>query len=93
MLHTALVRRPFANVFNQHIHSCNHLTSILAKMEATEAGADEVFWLVTMGEIAPVIRIDGTTFGDGKCGLLTALLTRLCAGVTVTRESFRIEAD
>lgn len=52
MLHTALVRRPFANVFNQHIHSCNHLTSILAKMEATEAGADEVFWLVTMGDFA-----------------------------------------
>ncbi len=34
-------RRPFADVLDQRIHSCNQLTSILGKLEATAAGADE----------------------------------------------------
>lgn len=50
--HTASIRRPFADVLNQHIHSCNQLTSILAKMEANEAGADDALMLDTEGNLA-----------------------------------------
>lgn len=151
--HTSATRRPFANVLNQHIHSCNQLTSILAKMEATAAGADdalmldtegnlaetnathvflvrngvvetsttracpegitrmtvlelckkheipveardipekkiheadEVFCTGTMGEIAPVIRIDGTTFHEGRPGPVTTRLSGLYSEVTAT---------
>ena len=52
VLHTAAVRRPFANVLNQHIHSCNQLTSILAKLEANAAGADDALMLDTEGNLA-----------------------------------------
>ena len=52
VLHTASVRRPFANVLDQHIHSCNQLTSILAKLEANAAGADDALMLDTDGNLA-----------------------------------------
>ncbi len=150
-LATATVRRPFANVLNQHIHSCNQLTSILAKLEANAAGADdalmldtagnlaetnathvflvkngvvltsttdacpegitrstvlvlcrengiphevraipeaeihaadEVFCTGTMGELAPVVRIDETTFNRGQTGDVTLRLTELFAQLT-----------
>jgi branched-chain amino acid aminotransferase len=45
-------RRPFGNVLNQHIHSCNQLTSILAKLEANVAGADDALMLDTDGFLA-----------------------------------------
>jgi branched-chain amino acid aminotransferase len=49
---TASIRRPFGNVLNQHIHSCNQLTSILAKLEANVAGADDALMLDTDGFLA-----------------------------------------
>lgn len=49
---TASVRRPPADVLDQHIHSCNQLTSILAKLEAIDAGADDALLLDTRGFIA-----------------------------------------
>ncbi|MFG0257373.1 MAG: aminotransferase class IV [Phycisphaerales bacterium JB043] len=49
---TASVRRPFANVLNQHIHSCNQLTSILAKLEANEKSADDALMLDTNDNLA-----------------------------------------
>ncbi len=49
---TASVRRPFADVLDQHIHSCNQLTSILAKLEANAAGADDALMLDTKGNLA-----------------------------------------
>jgi branched-chain amino acid aminotransferase len=52
VFHTATIRRPFANVLNQHIHSCNQLTSILAKLEANSAGADDALLLDTEGNLA-----------------------------------------
>ena len=153
VFHTSATRRPFANILNQHIHSCNQLTSILAKMEATAAGADdalmldtegnlaetnathvflvrngvvetsttracpegitrmtvldlckqhnipvavrnipeneiheadEVFCTGTMGEIAPVIRIGGTTFNEGQPGPVTTRLSELYSEITAT---------
>ncbi len=49
---SATVRRPLANVLDQHIHSCNQLTSILAKLEANAAGADDALMLDTDGFLA-----------------------------------------
>lgn len=39
--------------------------------------ADEVFCTGTMGELAPVTRVDGRTIGDGTCGPVTRRLTDL----------------
>jgi branched-chain amino acid aminotransferase len=52
MLVTATVRRPLANVLDQHIHSCNQVTSILAKLEANAAGADDALMLDPDGFLA-----------------------------------------
>ena len=49
---TARQRRPFADVLDQHIHSCNQLTSILAKLEANAAGADDAVLLDPAGMLA-----------------------------------------
>lgn len=152
-LKTSAHRRPSADVLDQKIHSCNQLTSILAKLEANTAGADdalmldtrgfvaetnathlffvedgivrtpttaacpegvtraaiiglcrrdgipievaditlaeayradEVFCTGTMGEIAPVVAIDGRRIGDGGDGPMTARLSGLFTELTVT---------
>ncbi len=44
--------------------------------------ADEVFCTGTMGELAPVIRVDGRTIGDGLAGPTTLRLSRLFAELT-----------
>ncbi|MCA9311522.1 MAG: aminotransferase class IV, partial [Phycisphaerales bacterium] len=49
---TSSFRRPPADVLDQNIHSCNQLTSILAKLEANRAGADDALLLDTRGHIA-----------------------------------------
>ncbi len=49
---TASVRRPGPEILDQHIHSCNQLTSILAKMEANSAGADDAILLDSRGFLA-----------------------------------------
>ncbi|WP_221031192.1 aminotransferase class IV [Actomonas aquatica] len=51
-LATAQHRRPPPNVLNQHIHSCNQLTSILAKLEANAAGVDDALMLDLQGNLA-----------------------------------------
>jgi branched-chain amino acid aminotransferase len=49
---TARHRRPSADVLDQRIHSANQLTSILAKIEANVAGADDALMLDTRGFVA-----------------------------------------
>jgi branched-chain amino acid aminotransferase len=39
--------------------------------------ADEIFCTGTMGELAPVVRVDGRTIGDGAVGPMTRRLTKL----------------
>lgn len=46
--------------------------------------AEEVFCTGTMGELAPVVEIDGRTIGDGKGGALTARLSDLYRELTAT---------
>lgn len=155
---TSTFRRPPADVLDQNIHSCNQLTSILAKLQANAAGvddalmldqqghiaetnathvfivedgivktphthacpegitrdtvlkicrdndmphevtniglaevyrADEMFCTGTMGELAPVTKVDGRTIADGTCGPMTARLSALFTELTKT-EGFPI---
>lgn len=51
-LATASVRRPPADVLDAKIHSTNMLGSILAKIEANAAGADDALLLDTRGHLA-----------------------------------------
>ena len=80
VLHTVSVRRPFANVLNQHIHSCNQLTSILAKLEANAAGADDALMLDTEGNLA---ETNATHVFLVKGGLVETSTTKACPeGIT-----------
>jgi branched-chain amino acid aminotransferase len=150
-LATAGVRRIPPECLDQKIHSCNLINSILAKIQATAAGADdalmldldgfvaetnathlffvehgvvstphthscpegitratvlelcarhgiphrvsditlaevyradEVFCTGTMGEIAPVVRVDGRTIGTGDAGPLTRRISELYGELT-----------
>jgi branched-chain amino acid aminotransferase len=73
-------RRPFADVLDQTIHSCNQLTSILAKLEATEAGADDALMLDTNGFLA---ETNATHVFLVKDRTVLTSTTRACpAGIT-----------
>lgn len=79
-LHTARQRRPFADVLDQHIHSCNQLTSILAKLEANAAGADDALMLDTAGRLA---ETNATHVFVVKNGVVRTSTTRACPeGIT-----------
>jgi branched-chain amino acid aminotransferase len=54
----------------------------LSQMEVYRA--DEMFCTGTMGELTPVIQVDGRTIGDGKPGPMTARLSELFAKLTAT---------
>jgi branched-chain amino acid aminotransferase len=77
---TANIRRPLANVLNQHIHSCNQLTSILAKLEANAAGADDALMLDPDGFLAETNATHVFIVIDGRVETST---TRACPeGIT-----------
>lgn len=46
--------------------------------------ADEAFCTGTMGELAPIVKVDGRTIGGGACGPMTARLTSLFRQLTET---------
>jgi branched-chain amino acid aminotransferase len=85
---TANVRRPFASVLDQHIHSCNQLTSILAKLEANAAGADDALLLDPNGFLAETSathlfivrqnRIETPTTAACPEGITRAAVLELC---------------
>ncbi len=77
---TVRQRRPFADVLDQTIHSCNQLTSILAKMQATDAGADDALMLDTAGNLAETNATHVFLVKDGRVRTST---TRACpTGIT-----------
>src|SRR3954468_1703194 len=79
-LMTAKIRRPPANVLDQHIHSCNQLTSILAKIEANAAGADDALMFDTEGFLA---ETNATHVFVVKDGVVETSSTRACPeGIT-----------
>ena len=77
---TARQRRPFANVLDQHIHSCNQLTSILAKLEANAADADDSLMLDTEDMLAETNAAHVFIVRDG---IVHTSTTRACPdGIT-----------
>ncbi len=77
---TAKQRRPFADVLDQHIHSCNQLTSILAKLESNAAGTDDAVLLDTAGMLA---ETSSTHLFLVRSGRLVTSTTRACPeGIT-----------
>ena len=77
---TARQRRPFADVLDQRIHSSNQLTSILAKLEANDAGADDALMLDTEGNLA---ETNATHVFLVKDGTVLTSTTRACpTGIT-----------
>lgn len=77
---TAQQRRPFADVLDQQIHSCNQLTSILAKIEANAAGVDDAVLLDPLGMLAETSSTHLFTVRDGQVATST---TRACPdGIT-----------
>ena len=79
-LATASIRRPLANVLNQHIHSCNQLTSILAKLEANSANADDALMLDSDGFLA---ETNATHVFIVRQGVVETSSTRACPeGIT-----------
>lgn len=77
---TARQRRPFGDVLDQHIHSCNQLTSILAKLEANAAGVDDAILLDTAGMLA---ETSSTHLFLVRAGCLVTSTTRACPeGIT-----------
>jgi branched-chain amino acid aminotransferase len=96
---TSSVRRTAADSLDPKIHHNNLLTSILAKIEANVAGADDAVMLDnrgfiaetnathltgTMGGLAPVISVDGRAIGDGTPGPVTKQLTELYANLSAS---------
>ena len=63
-------------------HDIPHLEKDLSLTEVYRA--DEMFCTGTMGELAPVIRVDGRTIGSGSRGPLTERLTGLFHRLTET---------
>jgi branched-chain amino acid aminotransferase len=79
-LATVDVRRPLANVLDQHIHSCNQLTSILAKLQANQKGADDALMLDVDGYLA---ETNATHVFIVKGGVVETSTTRACPeGIT-----------
>lgn len=77
---TAKQRRPFANVLDQRIHSSNQLTSILAKLEANDAGADDALMLDTEENLA---ETNATHIFLVKDGVVLTSTTKACpTGIT-----------
>ena len=77
---TVKQRRPFADVLDQRIHSSNQLTSILAKLEATDAGADDALMLDTEGNLA---ETNATHIFLVKDGTIHTSTTKACpTGIT-----------
>ncbi|MCA1798309.1 MAG: aminotransferase class IV [Xanthomonadaceae bacterium] len=67
-LATVSVRRPPPEVVDQKIHSNNLLNSILAKLEATRAGADDALMLDTRGFVAETNATHLFLVNDGEVG-------------------------
>jgi branched-chain amino acid aminotransferase len=77
---TATVRRPPAEVLDARIHHANLLNSILAKIEANNAGADDALMLDTNGFVAETNATN--IFMVRGSGLATSHLIACPEGIT-----------
>jgi branched-chain amino acid aminotransferase len=79
---TSSVRRPPPDVLDPKIHHCNLLPSILAKIEANAAGADDAVMLDNRGFVAETNATHLFLVTDG--GVLTSRLVACPEGITRT---------
>lgn len=80
-LATSAIRRPRPDVIDPKIHSCNLINSILAKVGATAAGADDALMLDDRGFIAEtnathVFLVEGGVVRTGTCAACPEGITR-----------------
>jgi branched-chain amino acid aminotransferase len=86
---TSSIRRPPPDVLDPKIHHCNLINSILAKIEANVAGADDALMLDTRGFVAEtnathVFAVTGGVVETSRLvacpeGITRATVLRLCA--------------
>lgn len=63
-------------------HNISHVVKDISLAEVYRA--DELFCTGTMGELAPVLELDGRTIGNGRSGLMTTRLSELYAELTAS---------
>jgi branched-chain amino acid aminotransferase len=63
-------------------HNISHVVKDISLAEVYRA--DELFCTGTMGELAPVLELDGRTMGNGKAGSMTTRLSELYAELTAS---------
>ena len=78
---TSSVRRPSPDVLDPKIHHCNLIQSILAKIEATHAGADDALMLDQRGFVAEtnathLFIVEGDTVVTSRLGACPEGITR-----------------
>jgi branched-chain amino acid aminotransferase len=86
---TSWVRRPAPDVLDPKIHHCNLIPSILAKLQANQAGADDAILLDSRGFIAEtnathLFLVDGENVRTPRIiacpeGITRAVVLELCA--------------
>ena len=84
---TSTIRRPPPEVLDARIHHANLLNSILAKIEANNAGADDALMLDTRGFVAEtnathVFIVRNSDKSRGTCELATSRVVACPEGIT-----------
>jgi len=100
---TASMRRPTPDVLDPNIHHANLLNSILAKLEATAAGADDALMLDVAGNIAETNATHVFIVRDGRVltsttracpvGITRATVLELCARTGIPHEVGELSLD
>ncbi|MBO60737.1 MAG: aminotransferase IV [Verrucomicrobiales bacterium] len=93
---TSSVRRPSPDVLDPKIHHCNLIQSILAKIEATHAGADDALMLDQRGFVAEtnathLFIVEGNTIVTSRLvacpeGITRDVVLNLCRQNKITHE-------
>ena len=91
---TSKIRRPPPEIFDPRIHHANLLNSILAKIEANNAGADDALMLDTRGFVAETNATHVFIVRNGKVatplviacpeGITRATVLEICATIGIT---------
>jgi branched-chain amino acid aminotransferase len=100
---TSTTRRPSAEILDPRIHHANLLNSILAKLEANNAGADDALMLDTLGFVAETNATHVFLVRDGEVatshvvacpeGITRATVLEICAanGISHTETDLTLE--
>jgi len=82
-----ITRRTVLRLCGEHAIPCREKDLSLTEVYR----ADEMFCTGTMGELAPVIRVDGRSIGSGAAGPLTLRLTELFRQLTAREGTCVVE--